>query len=79
MNESEDKKMKDYIISFEALTTNDKIAGTLELKIVLPDKAFEERKEQALHRLCVEYARLNNVPCSFAKITSINAESEEIK
>ena len=64
--------MKEYLISFEALKTTGESVGTLELKIALPDIAFTEQKEQALHRLCVEYARLHNVACSFARITNIS-------
>ena len=64
-------KMKEYLISYKALKTTGDIVGTLVLKIELPDIAFTKQKEQVLHRLCVEYARLQNVACSFVRITNI--------
>lgn len=70
--------MKGYFITFDALTSNDEVVGTLELRIALPEMAFTERKEQALHRLCVEYARLSSVPCSFARIINVKEEREQI-
>ena len=63
--------MKEYLISYEALKTTGECVGILELKIKLPGIAFTKEKEQALQRLCVEYARLCNVKCSFANITNI--------
>ena len=64
--------MKEYLINYEALKTTGECVGILELKIKLPDTAFTKEKEQALQRLCVEYARLHNVKCSFVRITSIS-------
>lgn len=66
--------MKNFEIEFDAITTKDEIVGSLTLKIALPDEMCMVNKPQALNRLCVEYARLNNVSCSFANINSIKEE-----
>jgi hypothetical protein len=67
--------MKKYEINFDAITTKDEVVGNLTLPINLPDNRCIERKPQALQRLCVEYARLNNIACSFANIISIKEEN----
>lgn len=61
--------MKNYKINFDAITTKDEIVGNLTFEIKLPDSYH--KKCLALHRLCVEYARLNNISCSFVNINSI--------
>lgn len=63
--------MKNYEINFDAITMKDEIVENLTLQINLPDNECIERKPQVLQRLCVEYARLKNISCSFANINSI--------
>lgn len=63
--------MKNYKINFDAVTTNDDVVGNFTLCINLPEYGVADRRVLALRRLCVEYARLNNVSCSFADIKSI--------
>lgn len=63
--------MKPYTINFDAVTTKGEKVDNLTLKISLPDNGCTSKKPQVLHRLCVEFARLCNISCSYANINSI--------
>ena len=67
--------MKTYEINFDAVTTMGGVVGNLTLKINLPNEECLSIKEMAFHRLCVEYARVCGVACSYADIKSVKEEN----
>ena len=63
--------MQEYKIKFDALNIHGEVLKTLTLQIKLPVTEYKNKKLRALQRLCVEYARLNDVSCSYSHIISM--------
>ena len=63
--------MQEYKIKFDALNIHGEVIDTLTLKIRLPETKYTGKKQRALERLCVEFARINNIGCSYSHIISM--------
>ena len=59
-----------YEIRFNALNIDGNTVGSCSFSITTPN-LLNLTKTMCLERFCVEYARLNNIKCSFAKIIEI--------
>ena len=60
-----------YEITFNALTLHCTVVGTATFTIVTDHPLNLEHKPLGFQRLCVEYARLIGISCSFAEIMEI--------
>jgi hypothetical protein len=60
-----------YKISFNALKATDEVVGSATLTIITDKPLQIQKKSACFHRMCVEYARLIGMPCSFAEIISV--------
>lgn len=60
-----------YKIVFNALTTNGDCVGTRTFTIETTRELDVEGKHPSLERMCVEYARLTGLKCSFAFIIDV--------
>lgn len=61
-----------YEISFNALNTKGGVVGSATFLITTSTKLDLKHKEAAFQRMCVEYARLIGISCSFAEIIDID-------
>ena len=61
-----------YEISFNALNTDGDVVGSATFCITTSTKLDLEHKPRAFRRMCVEYARLIGISCSYAEITDID-------
>ena len=66
-----------YRISFNALNINGEFVGTRIFSIETIRPLDVERKNLSFERMCVEYARLTGLKCSYAFI--INIRKDELK
>ena len=55
-----------YKIGFNAMTINGGYVGTRHFTIETTRELDVDGKEMSLERMCVEYARLTGLKCSFA-------------
>lgn len=62
-----------YEIQFNALNTKGDVVGSGSFTITTSQRLDLSTKPMSLDRLCVEYARLTGVKCSFSEITYIEA------
>ena len=61
-----------YKIFFKALNINGEFVGARNFTIETDSPFdFREKKKLSLERMCVEYARLTGLKCSFALIVDI--------
>ena len=60
-----------YQISFNALTTNGDCVGTRTFTVETTRELDVDGKKMCLERMCVEYARLTGLKCSFAFIIDV--------
>lgn len=60
-----------YKISFNASTTAGDVVGTATLTVITDKPLQIQKKSACFHRMCVEYARLIGISCSFAEILSV--------
>jgi len=58
-----------YEIRFNALNTKGDVVGSATFSITTSQLLDLGHKPKAFQRLCVEYARLIGISCSFAEIT----------
>lgn len=58
----------EYTINFNALTTRGDMVGSGSFTITTP-QPLDLTKQMSVERLCVEYARLTGIKCSFAQVT----------
>jgi hypothetical protein len=61
-----------YKISFNAVSSADGVVGVATFTLTTDQPLDLEHKEPAFRRMCVEYARLIGIPCSFAEITDVD-------
>ena len=61
-----------YEISFNALNIAGDVVGSATFCITSSAKLDLAKKPLAFQRLCVEYARLIGISCSFAEITDVD-------
>lgn len=61
-----------YEITFIAMTTKGDVVGTRTFCITSSERLDIKGKTASLLRLCVEYARLTGIKCSFAEIIDID-------
>lgn len=61
-----------YDISFNALTTDGDVVGMATFQITALVPLDLEHKSMAFRRMCVEYARLIGISCSFAEIIDVD-------
>lgn len=61
-----------YEISFLALNSKGEVVGTRTFCITSSDRLDLPAKNTCLLRLCVEYARLTGIKCSFAELLDID-------
>ena len=61
-----------YEISFNALNIQGTIVGTATFCITTSLPLDIKHKAMAFQRMCVEYARLIGISCSFAEITDVD-------
>jgi hypothetical protein len=60
-----------YRISFSALTTSGEYVGTRHFTLETSYPLNVDGKYLCLERMCVEYARLTGLKCSFAQIYEV--------
>ena len=65
-----------YTITFEAHTANGDISGVRTFSIETDHPLELEKKTMAFERMCVEYARLTGIKCSFANIINVKREGQ---
>ena len=65
-----------YEITFNALTINGNCTGTRTFAIETTHPLDVDVKKMCLERMCVEYARLTGLKCSFAFIIDIIRKDE---
>ena len=65
-----------YIITFEAHTATGEVVAVMTFEIVTNPLLDLTGKKLAFERMCVEYARLTGVKCSFAKIIEVRKDDE---
>lgn len=61
-----------YEISFNALNSAGDVVGSATFCITTSRKMDLKHKDLGFKRLCVEYARLIGISCSFAEITDVD-------
>ena len=61
-----------YEISFKALNSAGAVVGSATFLITTSTKLDLKHKDAAFHRMCVEYARLIGISCSFVEIIDID-------
>lgn len=61
-----------YEISFNALTTYGRVVGSATFCITTSQPLQIDKKYACFQRMCVEYARLIGISCSFAEITDVD-------
>ena len=66
-----------YKIAFNALTTNGDCVGTRNFTIETTRPLDVEGKKMSIERMCVEYARLTGLKCSFAFIIAVIRKEDE--
>jgi hypothetical protein len=65
-----------YKIVFNALTTNSECVGTRTFTIETTRELDVDGKKMSLERMCVEYARLTGLKCSFAFIIDVTRKED---
>lgn len=60
-----------YKISFNASTTAGDVVGSATFSITTDKPLQIQKKSACFHRMCVEYARLIGIPCSYAEILTV--------
>lgn len=65
-----------YKINFNALTAVGDVVGSATLTITTNQPLLIQKKSPCFHRMCVEYARLIGISCSFAEIVSVDGSEE---
>lgn len=60
-----------YTIIFKALVSSGEVAAVKTFSIETESPFDMVKKRMAFERMCVEYARLTGVKCSFAKILNV--------
>ena len=63
-----------YKIVFNALTTNGDCVGTRTFTVETTRPLDVDGKKMCFERMCVEYARLTGLKCSFVHINEIRKE-----
>ena len=58
-----------YEITFNALNTKGETVGTATFSITTDHQLDTGHKPLAFQRLCVEYARMIGISCSFAEVS----------
>ena len=61
----------EYKINFNALNAAGDVVGSATFSIITDKPLSIHKKQMCFQRLCVEYARLIGIPCSFAEIESV--------
>lgn len=61
-----------YEISFNALNTAGDVVGSATFCITTSQPLDLKHKALGFQRMCVEYARLIGISCSFAEITDVD-------
>ena len=62
-----------YKISFNALNIKGDVVGSATFTITTDKPLQIHKKEACFQRMCVEYARLIGISCSFADIGSVES------
>ena len=65
-----------YKISFNALTTRGEYNGTRHFTVDTIHPLDIDKKKMCLERMCVEYARLTGLKCSYAFIINVIRKDE---
>lgn len=60
-----------YDITFNALTADGEVVGTATFQIITPDPMDLKGKPLAFERMCVDFARLIGISCSYAEIAEV--------
>jgi hypothetical protein len=66
-----------YTITFEAHTASGDVAAVRTFSIGTDHPLEMTKKKMGFERMCVEYARLTGVKCSYAHILQVTTSEEE--
>ena len=67
-----------YEISFNAMTTSGERVGTRKFTIETVHPLNVDKKSMCFGRMCVEYARLTGLKCSYVHINEIRKDDETL-